>query len=190
DLFTQAIEKTFPGKKIMKKPWPRLDYDDIMLKYGTDKPDLRFGLGIEDISGLVKDCGFKVFADMAKKEGHVVRALKVDGGAKFTRKEIDELTELAQKNGAKGLAYIVIKKEGELQSPIVKFLGDKLAIKIVKQAKAKVGDIVFFGADKWPTVCAALSAVREECGKKLKLIDKNKIALAFIINFPLFEPEL
>ena len=199
DLFTKAIEKIYPKKKILKKPWPRLDYDEVMLKYGTDKPDLRFGLEIEDITDLVKGCGFTVFADAIKKNG-VVYALKVDQGAKFTRKEIDELTELAQKNNAKGLAYIVLEgkegqegeegEKGKLKSPIVKFLGDKLANKIVEKVKARPGDIIFFSADKWLTVCAALSAVREECGKRLKLIDYNKVALAYIVNFPLFAEEL
>ncbi|MCG2695447.1 aspartate--tRNA ligase [Candidatus Parcubacteria bacterium] len=201
DLFTKAIEKLFPEKSILTKPWPRLNYDDVMLKYGVDKPDLRFGLEIEDITDLVKSCGFKVFAGMAEKEGHVVRALKVGGGAKFTRKEIDELTELSLQHGAKGLAYIVLEggeggkgKEGKrgeirLKSPIVKFLGDELAGKIVKQVEAEAGDIIFFGADKQLTVCDVLGAVRNECAKRLDLIDKNKIALAFIVNFPLFEPE-
>jgi len=190
DLFTIAVESIYPDKKIMKKPWPRLNYDEVMLKYGSDKPDLRFGLEIEDITDLVKGCGFKVFADMAKKENHCVRALKVEGGAKFTRKEIDELTELAQKNEAKGLAYITFKDNGDLQSPIVKFLGEKLSGEIVEKVKAKKGDIIFFGADKWTVVCDALGAVRRECGRKLGLIDDSLLAFAFVVDFPLFEPEL
>ena len=189
DLFTKAIEKIFPKKKIMKKPWPCLEYDEVMAKYGTDKPDLRFGLEIKDLTDLVKGCGFKVFSDTVKKKG-VVRAICAKGAAKFTRKEIDDLTELAQAHGAKGLAYIVVKEKGQLQSPIVKFLGDKLAEEIVKTMKAGPGDIIFFGADKRSVVCDVLAHVRLELGKMLKLIDDKIIALAFIVNFPLFEEEL
>jgi len=189
DLFTKAIEKIFPKKKILKKPWPRLNHDDVMLKYGTDKPDLRFGLEIEDVTSDVKDSGFKVFADMAKKEGHAVRAICATGAAKFTRKDIDDLTDFVAQYGAKGLAYIVIKENGEMQSPIVKFLGKDISNKIVKKLKAKPGDIIFFGADKKSVVCEALSQLRNELGKRLKLIDSKILALAFIVNFPLFEEE-
>ena len=113
-----------------------------MNKYGTDKPDLRFGMEIEPITELVKGCAFKVFADMAEKEGHVVHAMKVEDGGKFTRKEIDELTKLAQSKEAKGLAYIIVH-EDKLQSPIVKFLGEDLCKKIVQQLEAKPGGHCF-----------------------------------------------
>ena len=189
DMFTKAIKQIFPEKKIMKSPWPRLDYDEVMLKYGIDKPDLRFDLEIKDITKLMKGCDFKVFADAVDKGG-VVRAIRAPKAAKFTRKEIDNLISFAQDHGAKGLAYIVVKNENELQSPIVKFLGDKLAGEIVKEMQAKSGDIIFFGADRETVVCEYLSAVRQELGRKLGLIDENLIALAFIINFPLFEPGL
>ena len=189
DLFTQAVLKLFPDKKIMHKPWPRLDYDEIMLKYGIDKPDIRFGLEIQDITKLVKECGFKVFAD-AVKDGGVVRAICATGAAKFTRKEIDDLTEYVGNFGAKGLAYIVVKEKGKLQSPIVKFLGDNLTAKIIKEMKAKPGDIIFFGADKKAIVQESLAYLRLALGKKLNLIDENLIAFVYVINFPLFEAEL
>ncbi|RLC38646.1 aspartate--tRNA ligase [Candidatus Falkowbacteria bacterium] len=189
DLFTKAIEKIFSKKKILKKPWPRLNYDDVILKYGTDKPDLRFGLEIEDVTEIVKDSGFKVFADMAKKNGYAVRAICASGAVKFSRKDIDDLTNFVAQFGAKGLAYIVIKDKGELQSPIVKFLGEEIARDIVKKLKAKPGDIIFFGADKKSVVCEVLSQLRNELGRRLKLIDLNILALAFIVNFPLFEEE-
>jgi len=188
-LFTEAIEKLFPEKKFLDKPWPRLDYDEVMLKYGIDKPDLRFGLEIKDVTDLVKGCGFQVFAEAVKENG-VVRAICATGAAKFSRKEIDDLTELVKKCGAKGLAYIVLKENGELQSPIIKFLGDKLTKLIIKKVGAEKGDIIFFGAGKKKIVSESLAQLRNELGKKLKLIDSNTIALAFIINFPLFEEEL
>ena len=184
------LTKKFSKKKLVgldkKGKFLRIPYKESMNKYGTDKPDLRFDMEIKPVSDLVKNCGFKVFADMAKKDGYVVHALKVDGGEKFTRKEIDELTALAQSKEAKGLAYIVIKKD-KLQSPIVKFLGEDLSQKIIKEVGAKVGDIVFFGADKWRIVCDALGAVRNACGEKLGLKDKSKAAWAWVVDFPMYD---
>lgn len=166
---------------LIKLPWR-----EAMEKYGSDKPDLRFGLEILPVTELVKDCGFSVFKDAVKKGG-VVHALKVEGGAKFSRKEIDDLTEIAKAKGAKGLAYIVLREKGELQSPIVKFLGDELSQNIVTEIKAKEGDVIFFGADTWKTVCLSLGAVRSECGAKLGLKDNNKAAWCWIVDFPMYD---
>ncbi|MCK5084027.1 MAG: aspartate--tRNA ligase [Candidatus Pacebacteria bacterium] len=174
-------------KEIMFKPFPRLNYDDVMKKYGVDKPDLRYGLEIEDISEIVKGCGFGVFTN-AVEEGGVVRAICAKGAAKFSRAEIDKLTESAKEFGAKGLAYIIIK-ENELQSPIVKFLGDDLSQKIVEKMKGEPGDIIFFGADSEKIVRNVLGQVRIELAKKLNLADENKLAFAFVVNWPLFEEE-
>lgn len=125
---------------------------------------------------------------MAEKKNHVVHALKVEkGGESFSRKDIDELTNIAFDKGAKGLAYIIVKEDGELQSPIVKFLGDELAKNIIDTVGAKIGDIVFFGADKWRTVCEALGAVRDECGARLGLKDNSKAAWAWITDFPMYD---
>lgn len=187
-LFLELVEK-FSSKKVINLDkngrFRRLSWKDSMEKYGVDKPDLRFDMEIKPITDLVKDCGFAVFADVANKGG-VVHALKIDGGAKFSRSAIDELTEIAKGKGAKGLAYIVIKEGGELQSPIVKFLGDDLSNKIVTEVGAKIGDIIFFGADEWRTVCDALGAVRNECGARLGLKDNSKGAFCWIIDFPMF----
>ena len=194
EIYTEIVEK-LTNKKIMSKPFPRLDYDEVMKKYGSDKPDLRYGLEIEDISELVKECGFQVFAK-AVESGGVVRAICAKGAAKFSRADIDKLTEFAKEFGAKGLAYIVIKSkeqksiklEGfELQSPIVKFLGDDLSQKIVDKMKGEAGDIIFFGADSEMTVRNVLGNVRIELARKLDLADDNKLAFAFVVNFPLFE---
>jgi len=183
-LMIELTEK-FSNKKVMKKPFPRILWKDAMTKYGSDKPDLRFDFEILPITDMVKDCGFGVFSG-AVKDGGVVHALKIDGGAKFSRKEIDEFTELAKGRNAKGLAYIIVK-ENELQSPIVKFLGDDLAKKIVEKVKAKAGDIIFFGADKWRIVCEALGSVRDECGKKLNLKDPKKAAWLWVTDFPMYD---
>ena len=182
-LLIELTEK-YSSKKVMWKPFPRISWLDSMTKYGTDKPDLRFEMEIKVISEMVKDCNFSVFSDAIRNKG-VVHALKVDGGSKFSRKEIDEITEVAKAKGARGLAYIIVK-ESELQSPIVKFLGDELSQKIVKEVKAKPGDIVFFGADTWQIVCESLGAVRNECGQRLGLKDKNKAAWLWITDFPMY----
>ncbi len=188
------LTKKFSSKEIIfgsNGRFPRLSWRQAMQQYGTDKPDLRFDLKIQPITDLVKGCGFAVFAQ-AIEAGGVVHALKVDGGARFTRKEIDELTQIAQAHGAKGLAYIVVKEKRQeggfsLQSPIVKFLGDELSQQIISEVKAKTGDIVFFGADKWHTVCTSLGAVRSECGARLGLKDKTKAAWCWIVDFPMYE---
>ncbi len=164
----------------------KISWREAMEKYGTDKPDLRFAMPITPITGLVKDCGFSVFAE-AVKNGGVVHALKVENGAKFSRKEIDEMTEIAKAKGAKGLAYIVIKDKGELQSPIIKFLGDKLSKEIIKQLDAKPSDIIFFGADIWKTACLSLGAVRSECAARLGLKDNKKAAWCWVVDFPMYD---
>lgn len=188
-LMIEITEK-FSNKKIINLGengrFVQIPWREAMTRYGSDKPDLRFDLEIKPITEMVQDCGFSVFSG-AVKNGGVVHAMKVDGGAKFTRKEIDELTQLAISKEAKGLAYIVIKEGGELQSPIVKFLGDDLAGKIVDQVGAKEGDIIFFGADTWKIVCASLGAVRNESALKLGLKDNTKAAWAWIVDFPMYE---
>ena len=109
------------------------------------------------------------------------------GAGKFARREIDDLTEYVKIYGAKGLAYIIVKEDRELQSPIVKFIGEELADSIVKEVDAKAGDIIFFGADKKAVVCDSLGQLRLELGRRLDLIDHKLLGLAFVINFPLFE---
>ncbi|MFA6296728.1 MAG: aspartate--tRNA ligase [Patescibacteria group bacterium] len=200
-LMIELTEK-FSDKKIITKPFPRFTYKEVMSKYGSDKPDLRFDFEIKDISDIVKDCKFKVFSD-AVKNGGVVKALNIEGGAKFSRSEIDSLTDIARSKGAKGLAYIVVtgpsdtdiakgtcKIEGydfSLKSPIAKFLDYEVLIKIVKELKPKNGDIIFFGADVWKTACTSLGAVREECGKKLGLKDPKKAAWLWIYDYPMYD---
>lgn len=184
-----GITENFSNKKIVAlEPdgrFKRIPWREALTKYGTDKPDLRYGLEIKPITELVSECGFSVFADVVKKGG-VVHAMKVEDGAKLSRKDIDELTEVAKSKEARGLAYIILREGGELQSPIVKFLGDDLANKIVETVDAKVGDTIFFGADTWKIVCASLGAVRIACAEKLGLRDKNKAAWCWIVDFPMY----
>jgi len=180
------LTEEFSDKKIIEKPFPRITYHDVMEKYGSDKPDLRFDMQIQVVTEKVKDSGFSVFAN-AVKDGGVVHALKVDGGAKFSRREIDELTDIARSKDAKGLAYITYKEDGSLNSPIIKFLGEDLAKSLMKDLGAKPGDIVFFGADTWRVVCESLGAVRSECGEKLGLKDPKKAAWLWIHDYPMYD---
>lgn len=183
-LMIELTEK-FGNKQVMQKPFPRLTWHEVMTKYGIDKPDLRFDFEIKPVTEMVANCGFSVFADAAK-DG-VVHAMKVDGAAKFSRKDIDELTELARSKGAKGLAYISLKEGGEINSPIVKFLGDELTAQLIEFVGAKEGDIIFFGAGEWKMVCGALGVVRNECGSRLGLKDKTKAAWLWVKDFPMYD---
>lgn len=182
------LTEQFSEKKIVNLNedgrFRRIAWREALTRYGSDKPDLRFEMEIKPVTELVKGCGFSVFADAADKGG-VVHALKVDGGATFSRKDIDDITEVAKGKGAKGLAYIIVKEDG-LQSPIVKFLGDELAQTIVTETQAKSGDIVFFGADEWKTVCLSLGAVRNECATRLGMKDNTKAAWVWIVDFPMY----
>lgn len=206
----KELTENFSQKKMValdeENNFRRIPWKEAMNKYGSDKPDLRFGLEIKNITDMVAGCGFSVFAEAVKNNG-VVHALKVEGGAKFSRKEIDEMTEVAKGKGAKGLAYIVIESQVEagedlplpppfegggisaykLRSPIIKFLGEELAQKIVVENCGKAGDIIFFGADNWRTVCSALGAVRNECGTRLGLKDNGKAAWCWIVDFPMYD---
>ncbi len=184
------LTEKFSDKKIVNLEedgsFKKIPWKEAMNKYGIDKPDLRFDLEIKPVTELVKDCEFAVFAGAVEKGG-VVHALKVDSGAKFTRKEIDELTEIAKEKGAKGLAYIVLEEDGSLKSPIVKFLGETLVQKIITEVEAKLGDIIFFGADEWRIVCESLGAVRNECAERLGLKDNKKAAWCWIVDFPMYD---
>ncbi len=163
----------------------RLSWREAMDKYGTDKPDLRFSFLINDVSEVVKDCGFSVFSE-AIKNGGVVKALKIDGGAKFTRREIDELTELAKKRGAKGLAYLN-KKDGLVNSSFSKFFKPEELNDLARTCQAEEGDIVFFAADNWRTTCNVLGVIRNEVATRLGLKDNNQAAWAWIVDFPMYD---
>ena len=179
-----GLTEKFSPKKNMFKPFLQIPWKEAMEKYGSDKPDLRFEMEIKPITEIVKNCGFSVFTDAIKDKG-VVHALKVDGGAKFSRKEIDEITEIAKDKKAKGLAYIIMGDEPK--SPILKFLKPDEIKQIIKEADAKKGDIIFFGADKWRIVCESLGAVRNECGQRLGLKDNKKAAWLWVTDFPMYD---
>ncbi|WP_250658586.1 aspartate--tRNA ligase [Alkalimarinus coralli] len=171
-------------------PFPRIPYSEAMAKYGSDKPDLRIPLELVDVADLVAPVDFKVFAGPAKDEKGRVVALKVPGGASISRKQIDDYTKFVGIYGAKGLAWIKVNEiekgaEG-LQSPIVKFLGDDVAMQIMSRLGAQNGDIVFFGADKAKVVNEAIGALRVKVGEDLDLFT-CKWAPCWVVDFPMFE---
>ena len=170
--------------------FPRMPFSEAMQKYGSDKPDLRYPMELVDVADLMAEIEFKVFAGPAKDPKGRVAALKVPGGAQLTRKIIDEYTKFVGIYGAKGLAWIKVNElekgvEG-LQSPIVKFLGDDVAMKIMERLGAQNGDIVFFGADKEKIVSEALGALRIKVGEDLDMAQCEWAPL-WVVDFPMFE---
>lgn len=184
NLLIEVTKKFAPHKKIKQIPFPVMTYHEAMNLYGSDKPDIRFDMQLTDISDLAASCEFSVFRS-AVDDGGVVKALRVPGGSKFTRKEIDEFTEIAKIYKAKGLAYIVI--EDELKSPILKFFKDEEIKAIVERCGAEKGDIVFFSADKFNIACDSLGHVRLAVGKKMGLLDEDLFAFCWVKDFPMFE---
>lgn len=170
----------FANKELVNEDVPRIPYREAMEKYGTDKPDLRYGLELIDLTDTLKNCEFKVF------QTPCVKAICVPGGSKFTRKQIDEFTELARKNGAGGLAYILYEN-GTVRSPIAKFLKEEELQKIQALTGAKDGDAVFFGADTREKVNKVLGVMRIAFADTLGLKDPQKVALCWIIDFPFYE---
>jgi aspartyl-tRNA synthetase len=181
DVFQRCIGVQIP------LPLPRLTYADAMLRYGSDKPDLRYGLEIVDVTDLAKETEFKVFRETVENGGKV-RALNVPGGAdKFSRKGLDELALVAQRAGAKGMAWI--KVEGEkLTSPIEKFLPAGVQAQLRQQLSAGTGDLLLFVADAEDVVCQALGTLRAHLATVLKLVDPTKrdFKAAWVLEFPLF----
>lgn len=182
-LFIEIFDK-IKGIKL-EKGFPRMSYDEAMEKYGHDAPDTRFEMYLKTINELVADSGFKVFREVVA-EGGVVKAVNAKGaGEKFSRKDIDEMTDFAVSLGAAGLAYIKVNEDG-LQSPIVKFLGDS-ADSIVSAMGGEPGDIIFFGAGKKETVNLYMSKLRIKIAKELGLITDDQYSFVWVLDFPLLD---
>lgn len=167
-------------------PIQRMTYDDAMSRYGSDKPDTRFGMELIDVSEIVKGSGFKVFAG-AVENGGQVKLINVKGGAsQYSRKDIDGLTEFVSRYGAKGLAWLKVEEEG-LKGPISKFVTEEDASAISTTANAKAGDLLLFVADKKSVVADALGSLRLKLGKDLKLIDETVFNFLWVTDWPLLE---
>ena len=179
-----ALFKELKGIEL-KRPFPRLSWEEAMSRYGTDKPDLRFSLELIDFSSAFKGSQVKVFSGAIEKGG-LVKGVKVAGGANLSRKELDDLTAFVSQYGAKGLAWIKFT-EGDWQSPIAKFLSEKERGEILGLTRAKSGDILFFVADEPKVVYEALANLRLHLGEKLGLISEKDYSLLWVVDFPLLE---
>jgi aspartyl-tRNA synthetase len=182
--FTEMVRAVAPHKRLLS-PFPRLTYDQAMARYGTDKPDMRFGMELIDVSDVAGQTSFKVFAN-AVASGGQVKGICVPGGAAYTRKQIDDLTARAQAKGAQGLATLALTAEGT-KSPIAKFLNEGELRALLERVGARVGDLVLLVADKPKIVADALGALRLHLGQQLNLAPKDLLAFAWVVDFPLFE---
>ena len=187
-MFNEVVRKIY-GKKWILYPFEVITYKNAMDKYGCDRPDLRYGLQMQDITDIVKDTTFQVFSKPIDAGG-IVKCIKVSakeqGNKRMSKGQIENLTAIAQQNGLGGLAYIIVN-ENDLQSPIIKFLGEEIAANIIKVTDAQLGDIVFFSAADYATANKALDAVRQEMGRILKLINPKELRPAWVVDFPMFE---
>ena len=198
EVLIKDLVKNFAKKELLSEEIPRIPYEVAMEKYGSDKPDLRFGMELVDLNDVLTETGFGVF-----KNAECVKAICVKNGASLSRKQIDNFTEIAKSEGAGGLAYIVYdNKEGyginsasynlsidfdSLRSPILKFLNGEEIISIIKETGAQPGDAIFFGADKREVVNKVLGSLRNEFADFFNLKDENKVALAWVVDFPFYE---
>ena len=186
----QQLAIDFAGKKLLDlsglpvgdgSPIPRISYRDAMETYGSDKPDLRFGMELIELTDVFADTEFGVF-----KNAECIKAICVKNGASLSRKQIDQFTDIAKSEGAGGLAYITYQ-DGEAKSPIAKFLSETELTAIKQKTGAADGDAVFFGADTRPVVNAVLGRLRNEFAAHFNLKKSNEVALAWIIDFPFYE---
>jgi aspartyl-tRNA synthetase len=183
-LFKEILAVELPN------PFPRMTYDEAMLRYGSDRPDLRVPLELVDLRDLMASVEFKVFSGPAKDPNGRVAALRVPQGGSLSRKQIDEYTKFVAIYGAKGLAYIKVNEMAKgvegLQSPILKFLPDEVVIAILERTDAQDGDLIFFGADKTHVVNESLGALRVRLGQDLELMEGEWKPL-WVVDFPMFE---
>lgn len=167
-------------------PLPRMKWIDAMNRYGSDKPDTRFGMELVDVSEVVKDCGFGVFTG-ALENGGSVRGLNVKGQGAMPRKKIDALVDMAKGSGAKGLAYLAIDEEGNFKSSFAKFMTEEQLQSLVKAMDGEKGDLLLFAADKNIIVWNVLGQLRLELGKQLNLYDPKQFNFLWVVEFPLLE---
>ncbi|TEU17940.1 MAG: aspartate--tRNA ligase [Anaerolineales bacterium] len=194
ELFTSLVETLAadesaggPGlnKRLLHKPFPRLLYQEAIERYGSDKPDLRFGMPLVDLSDLLTGCEFRVFREVISSGGQV-KAICAPGCASYTRRQTDELADFVKRHGAKGLVWLALSTEGP-RSPITKFLSEGELASIVAQANAERGDLILMVADEPEVVAESLGSLRREMGQRLGLLDDSVLAFAWILDFPLLE---
>jgi aspartyl-tRNA synthetase len=183
-LFT-GLTESLSEKRVLHKPWPRIKWQDAMDRYGSDKPDLRYELPIVDVSDLAPSSGFVVFSS-AIERGGVVRGIRAPGAATFTRRQIDELTELVKSHGAGGLAWAALSG-GDVRSSFAKNLSAGVQDRLWERLEARDGDLVLLVADFVDVARASLGALRRELAKRLDVIPSDVMGWAFVVEFPWFE---
>ena len=181
------IVDTFKAAGVeVKPPFIQMPWQEAMDRFGSDKPDTRFGLELFDIGDIILQSEFKIVRDTLENGG-IVRGIRIPGGAKFSRKDIDDITKLAVSFGAKALANIIYNEDGTAKSPVLKFVTEEQAQAIKDRAGAENGDIIFFVADKPKLVYDIMGRLRLYFGKRLDLIDESKHNLLWVVDFPMFE---
>ena len=183
EMYTRIVEE-ISDKKLLFKPFPRLTYQEAMDRFGKDNPDLRFGMELVDASDLADGCGFGVFS-RAVADGGQVKGIRAEGLAGYSRRQIDELGQLVQTHGAKGLAWLAVQEDG-VRSSFAKFLQQETVDALIARMEGQPGDLLLFVADKPAIVAEALGRLRIELGDRLGLRDDDVLAMAWILEWPLF----
>ena len=187
ELTEGLIEKAFAAAGVeVKAPFTRISWQEAMDRFGSDKPDTRFGLELFDIADILMESTFEPVKETLKNGG-IAKAIKIPGIAGYSRKEMDDVRSLAISFGAKGIAWITYMEDGTVKSPILKFLTEEQIEALKNKADAKPGDVVFFVADAPKTTYDVMGRFRLHFGEKLNLIDENNHALLWIVDFPMFE---
>ncbi|MDP9318326.1 MAG: aspartate--tRNA ligase, partial [Actinomycetota bacterium] len=186
-MVIEVTRTTDPDRPIQQVPFPRFTYDEVMDRFGSDKPDVRFGMELVDLApALTPASGFRVF-DETLAAGGRVKAIVAPGMATITRREIDELTERARRFGAKGLAYLALEPGGEIKSPIAKFLSDETQRALIERTGAGEGDLILIVADSAAVTADVLGRLRLELGERLGLADPDALAYVWINRFPMYQ---
>jgi aspartyl-tRNA synthetase len=184
-LFTQMVKEILPEKRLLASPWPRLTHHEAVERYGNDKPDMRFGMELHDLSEILAQSEFMVFQNTLKAGG-VIKCIVAPGCAEYTRKEVDDLTTFVKELGAKGLATLALTTEG-IKGTAQKFIKPQEVEAIQAKTGAQTGDLVLFIADQKAVAHKVLSALRMLFRDRLNLADKDVLAFAWVLDFPMFE---
>lgn len=184
-LMTALVQEVVPHKRI-RSPFPRLTYHEAIERFGSDKPDLRYGLELVNVGAIVAESQFGVFTT-ALADGGNVQAIRLPGCGTYSRKQLDELQDVAKIGGAKGMAWMALEADGNVRSPIAKFFDQAHLAALQAATSAEAGDLLVFVADRPAVVAASLDKVRREMGKRLQLTDKDEIVFGWVVDFPMFE---
>jgi aspartyl-tRNA synthetase len=184
-MMTQLVEEV-SDMELVTRPFPRFSHAEALRRFGTDKPDVRYGMEIVDLSDIAGETEFRVFTNNVKA-GNPVRAICVPGCGNYSRKQVDELESLARDAGAKGLAWMAVEDGGAVRSSISKFITNDQLAALIERMGAKSGDLILFASDAHSVVCSVLDTLRREMADRLNLADPNQLAFCWVIDFPLFE---